>query len=85
MGYRIEFSRQAQKDAKLLESAGLDDKTKALLRALRNDPFTLPYEKLKGGLRGAYSRRINRQHRLVYTVSVENRLIVVLQMWRHYE
>ncbi|HIY83622.1 MAG TPA: Txe/YoeB family addiction module toxin [Candidatus Rubneribacter avistercoris] len=92
----IVFTKRAAKDAKLLKSAGLDGKAKALLDAIRQDPFNTPpaYEALVGSLQGMYSRRINIQHRLVYEVipgpvvkdSTEYAgTVKVLRMWTHYD
>lgn len=85
--WRLVFTRQAQKDAKKLASSNLRPKAEALLKLLREDPFTNPppFEKLVGDLAGAYSRRINIQHRLVYQVLEEKRTVKVLRMWSHYE
>ena len=82
--YEVLFSKQAQKDKKLLSQAGLEKKTKQLLDILSNNPFQTPppYEKLMGDLKGKYSRRINITHRLVY--KVEDNQVVVLRMWTHY-
>ena len=84
---RLVFTRQAQKDAKKLASSNLRPKAETLLKLLREDPFTNPppFEKLVGDLAGAYSRRINIQHRLVYQVLQEERTVKVLRMWSHYE
>lgn len=85
--WRLVFSRQAQKDAKKLAGSGLKPKAQALLNVVRDDPFTTPprFEKLVGDLAGCYSRRINIQHRLVYEVFTEDRVVHVLRMWTHYE
>ncbi len=85
--WRIVYTRQAQKDAKKIAAAGLRPKAERLLEILSKDPFqTLPpYEKLIGDLSGAYSRRINIQHRLVYQVLEEIGTVKVLRMWTHYE
>lgn len=87
MSWRVVFTRQAQKDARNLASAGLKDKTQTLLAVLAQDPFQTPppYEKLVGDIAGACSRRINIQHRLVYQVLQEQRRVKVLRMWSHYE
>ncbi|HLF98015.1 MAG TPA: Txe/YoeB family addiction module toxin [Methylococcaceae bacterium] len=87
MSWRIVFTRHAQKDALKLASVGLKDKAQSLLTILRGNPFQNPppYEKLVGDLAGAYSRRINIQHRLVYQVLEEQRVVKVLRMWTHYE
>jgi Txe/YoeB family toxin of toxin-antitoxin system len=85
--YLVVFTKQAQKDAKKLASAGLKPKAQFLLDMLAGDPFQNPppYEKLIGDLAGAYSRRINIQHRLVYQVLKAERVVKVLRLWTHYE
>ena len=85
--YRLLFTTAAQKDAKKLNSVGLRTKAEALLRILDIDPLQNPppFEKLVGYLSGAYSRRINIQHRLVYQIVHEERIVKVLRMWTHYE
>ncbi len=85
--WRVVYTRQAQKDAKRIAAAGLRPKAESLLEILAANPFqTLPpYEKLVGDLSGAYSRRINIQHRLVYQVLRETRIVKVIRMWTHYE
>ena len=87
MKFRVVFTKQAQKDAKKLSSAGLKSKAQLLLGILADDPFQNPppYEKLIGDLAGAYSRRINIQHRLVYQVLKNERVVKVLRLWTHYE
>ena len=87
MKWRLVFTKQAQKDAKKLASSGLKPKAQELLKILEVDPFqTSPrYEKLVGDLSGAYSRRINIQHRLVYQVLEDRRIVKVIRMWTHYE
>ncbi|WP_304307774.1 Txe/YoeB family addiction module toxin [Pseudacidovorax intermedius] len=87
MNWQLLFSRHAQKDAKKLLAAGLKPKAQELLALLSEDPFRNPppYEKLVGDLAGAYSRRINIQHRLVYEVFSQERAVRVLRMWAHYE
>lgn len=87
MTWRVVFTKQAQKDARNLASAGLKEKAQALLGILAENPFQTPptYEKLVGDLAGAYSRRINIQHRLVYQVLQAERTVKVLRMWTHYE
>lgn len=87
MSWRLRFTKQAQKDASKLAAAGLRPQAEALLEVLRDDPFGRPppFEKLVGDIRGAYSRRINLQHRLVYDVDTEARLVKVLRMRTHYE
>ncbi|MEQ9306184.1 MAG: Txe/YoeB family addiction module toxin [Marinoscillum sp.] len=85
--YRLAFTKQAQKDAKKAASSGLKPKIMELLRILEEDPLKdyPPYEKLVGDLQGAYSRRINIQHRLVYQILEEKKVVKVLRMWTHYE
>ena len=87
MTWRIVYTKRAQKDAKKLAAAGLKLKTQALLELLAEDPFLHPppFEKLIGDLKGAYSRRINIQHRLVYQVLEEEKVVKVLRLWSHYE
>ncbi|MEI6493263.1 MAG: Txe/YoeB family addiction module toxin [Verrucomicrobiota bacterium] len=87
MNFRVVFTKQAQEDAKKLASAGLKSKAQHLLDILADDPFQNPppYEKLIGDLAGAYSRRINIQHRLVYQVLKSGRVVKVLRLWTHYE
>ena len=83
----VVYARHALKDAEKISSAGLKAKAQVLLEVLANDPFQNPpaYEKLVGDLDGAYSRRINIQHRLVYEVFKKERTVRVLRMWSHYE
>ena len=85
--YTIVFTRAAAKDAPKLKAAHLDSTAKALLNVLRENPFQTPpsYEKLVGDLRGLYSRRINRQHRLVYEVLEDQKTVKIVSMWTHYE
>ena len=85
--WNVAYSKFALKDAKKLSAAGLRDKAQALLDILEKDPFQNPppYEKLVGDLRGAYSRRINIQHRLVYEVIESENTVKILRMWTHYE
>ena len=87
MSWRLVFTTQAQKDAKKIQAAGLRSRTEKLLEILHNNPFQTPprFERLLGDLRGAYSRRINIQHRLVYQILEEDRVVKVLRMWTHYE
>lgn len=87
MKWNLVFTRQAQKDAKNLASSGLKQKTETLLQVLESDPFQNPpsYEKLVGDLAGAYSRRINIKHRLVYQVLKKEKIVKVISMWTHYE
>jgi Txe/YoeB family toxin of toxin-antitoxin system len=85
--WQVVFSKHALKDAKKLSAAGLKDKAQELLDVLAHDPFQNPppYEKLVGDLEGAYSRRLNIQHRMVYEVFKKERIVRVLRMWTHYE
>jgi Txe/YoeB family toxin of toxin-antitoxin system len=85
--WKVVFAKHALKDAKKLAAAGLKIKAQGLLEVLAVDPFQNPppYEKLVGDLEGAYSRRINIQHRLVYEVFKKERTVRVLRMWTHYE
>lgn len=87
MNWQLVFTNQAQKDAKKLLRAGLKPKAEILLEILQKDPFQRPpaYEKLVGDLEGAYSRRINIQHRLVYQVFKKEKIIKIIRMWTHYE
>ncbi len=87
MSWRLVYTKAAQRDAKLLAQAGLKPKAERLLALLAQDPFASPprFEKLVGDLSGAYSRRINIQHRLVYQVLEEEKVVKVLRMWSHYE
>ena len=86
MSWQVVFAKHALKDAKKLAASGLKPKALELLAILARDPFQSPppYEKLVGDLAGAYSRRINIQHRLVYEVFTEARTVRVLRMWTHY-
>jgi toxin YoeB len=85
--WRVIYAKHALKDAKRLSAAGLKEKAQELLEVLAQDPFqnSPPFEKLVGDLEGAYSRRINIQHRLVYEVFKKERTVRVLRMWSHYE
>jgi len=85
--WEFHFTKQAQKDAKKVASAGLKAKAQELLEIFRKDPFSTPppFEKLIGDLSGAYSRRINIQHRLVYQVLEKEKAVKVLRLWTHYE
>jgi Txe/YoeB family toxin of toxin-antitoxin system len=85
--WQIVFTKQAQKDARRLASAGLRSKAEQLLSVLAEDPLRKPppFEKLLGDLRGAYSRRINIQHRLVYQIIEDERTVKGLRMWSHYD
>lgn len=87
MSWRVVFTKQAQKDARNLATSGLKEKAQLLLSVLVENPFQTPppYEKLVGDLAGAYSRRINIHHRLVYQVLQVERTVKVLRMWTHYD
>ena len=87
MNWRVVYTRHAQKDAKKIAKSNLKTKTKELISLLEQDPFQKPpqFEKLIGDQEGTYSRRINIQHRLVYQVLTEERIVKVLRMWTHYE
>ncbi len=85
--WKVVFTKQAQKDAKKLSQSGLRSQAEKLLKILEHNPFKNPppHEKLVGDLSGAYSRRINIQHRLVYQVLDEMKTVKVIRMWTHYE
>ena len=87
MSWKIVYTKQAQKDAKKLAASGMKLKAQRLLGIIAENPYQTPppYEKLVGDLAGAYSRRINIQHRLVYQMLEDIRTIKVLRMWTHYE
>ena len=87
MTWKLVYTKQAQKDAKKLASSGLKPKAQELLALIAEDPYHKPppFEKLIGDLAGAYSRRINIQHRLVYQVLEDEQVVKVLRLWSHYE
>ena len=87
MKWKLVYTKQAQKDAKKLAESGLKEKARALLEVVEANPYQNPppYEKLVGDLAGAYSRRINIQHRVVYQVLENERIVKVLRLWTHYE
>lgn len=87
MTWKVVYTKQAQKDAKKLASSGLKPKAQELLALIAEDPYRKPppFEKLIGDLSGAYSRRINIQHRLVYQVLENEQVVKVLRLWSHYE
>jgi Txe/YoeB family toxin of toxin-antitoxin system len=87
VSWTVVFAKHAQKDAQKLAASGLKEKAQALLAVIRANPFQNPppFEKLVGDLSGAYSRRINIQHRLVYEVLEDEHTVKVLRMWSHYE
>ena len=86
MSWKLVYTKQAQKDAKKLASSGLKNQAKKLLDIIQKDPFQNPppYEKLVGDLSGAYSRRINIQHRLVYQIYEKEHTIKIIRLWTHY-
>jgi len=85
--WKLVYTKQAQKDAKKLAASGLKEKAQHLLDLIKKNSYQNPppYEKLVGDLSGAYSRRINIQHRLVYQVYEEEKIIKVIRLWTHYE
>jgi Txe/YoeB family toxin of toxin-antitoxin system len=85
--WKLVYTKQAQKDAKKLASSGLKPKAQEQLALIAEDPYRKPppFEKLIGDLAGAYSRRINIQHRLVYQVLEDEQVVKVLRLWSHYE
>ncbi len=87
VGWRLVFTKQAQKDAKKIAHSGLKPQAERLLEIIKENPFKIPppYEKLIGDLSGAYSRRINIQHRLVYEVLDNIQIIKIIRMWTYYE
>lgn len=87
MSWELRYTKQAQKDARKLSASGLKTKAQKILDIVKENPYQNPppYEKLVGDLNGAYSRRINIQHRLVYQVLENERIIKVLRLWTHYE
>jgi toxin YoeB len=87
MMYRLFYTKQAVKDSRKIVRAGLKQKVQKLLKVIQSHPFQnpLPYEKLVGDLKGAYSRRITIQHRLIYQIYEKERIIKIIRMWTHYE
>lgn len=87
MSWRLVFTKQAQKDAKKIAASGLKNKAEGLIKILIENPWQTPppFEKLVGDLAGASSRRINVQHRLVYQVMDDEKVVKVIRMWTHYE
>lgn len=83
--YKLLFTKQAQKDAEKVGRNNLKENAQKILTILEFDPFTLPYEALVGKFKGVYSRRINIQHRMVYTVNKKEKVVTILRMWTHYE
>ena len=87
MSWELRYTKQAQKDAKKLSASGLKTKAQAILAIIKENPYQNPppYEKLVGDLNGAYSRRINIQHRVVYQVFENEGIVKILRLWTHYE
>ncbi len=87
MSWVLVYTKQAQKDAKKLAASGLKQKTQFLLELIKKNPFQNPppYEKLVGDLSGAYSRRINIQHRIVYQIYKNEKVVKIIRLWTHYE
>ena len=85
--WQVVFTKQAQKDAKKMSAAGLRPKAEQLIEILRENPYQTPppFEKLLGDLSGAFSRRINIKHRMVYQVLDDEQIVKVIRMWTHYE
>ncbi|GAU77820.1 Txe/YoeB family addiction module toxin [Fusibacter sp. 3D3] len=85
--YKVVFTKKAQKDIEKLKSVGLTKRAKNLVELIKGNPYAVPpsYEKLVGDLNGAYSRRINIQHRLIYSVDESEKIIKIIRMWTHYE
>ena len=84
MAWTIKFSRRALKDAKKLRAANLADNVNQIVEVLKQNPYQPPCKKLSGNLRGYYSRRINIQHRLVYSIDEQNKIVKVVSVWSHY-
>ena len=87
MSWMLVYTKQAQKDAKKLSASGLKKKALVLLELVKENPYQNPppYERLVGDLSGAYSRRINIQHRLVYQVNEDEKVVKIIRLWTHYE
>jgi len=87
VSWRIVFTKQAQKDAKKVSASDLKPKAEKIINILRQNPFQTPppYEKLVGDLAGAYSRRLNIQHRIIYQVIADEKTVKIIRMWTHYE
>ena len=87
MSWKVVFTKQARKDVKKLSASGLKSKAEAVINILRENPYQAPpsFEKLVGDLAGAYSRRINIQHRIVYQILDDEKTVKVIRMWTHYE
>ena len=87
MSWRLVYTRQAEKDAKKIAASGLRSKAEEIIQILRQNPFQTPppFEKLVGDLAGAYSRRINIHHRLIYQTLTEEKVVKIIRMWTHYK
>jgi toxin YoeB len=87
VSWRVVFTRQARKDARKLSASGLKSKAEAIVEILRENPYQVPpsFEKLVGDLTGAYSRRINIHHRIIYQILEDEKIVKVIRMWTHYE
>jgi len=87
VNWKLVFTKQAQKDALKLKQSGLKDRALVILEILQENPFQSPppFEKLVGNLSGAYSRRINIRHRIVYQIIADDKIVKIIQMWTHYE
>ena len=87
MSWRLVYTRQAEKDAKKIAASGLRSKAEEIIQILRENPFQTqpPFEKLVGDLAGAYSRRINIHHRLIYQILTEEKVVKIIRMWTHYK
>lgn len=85
--WKVVFTKNAERNKALLKRAGLEERTKKILNVIRLNPFQTPpsYEKLCGDLKNYYSRRINHQHRIVYQVDKDNKIVIIHAMWTHYE
>ena len=85
--YEVRYCKQAKKDIVLLQAANLSKNTKSIIEIISKNPYESPppFEKLKGELNGAFSRRINRQHRIIYKVDKEHKAVIIIRMWTHYE
>jgi Txe/YoeB family toxin of toxin-antitoxin system len=85
VNYTVKLSKQALKDAEKLKQAGLFEKADKIVQAMKENPYNPPYEKLIGNYSNFYSRRINKQHRLIYRIFEERKIIHIARMWTHYE
>jgi len=85
VSWKIVLTKQAAKDAKKIKASNLKTKTEELIKTLQDNPYSPPLEKLSGDLKGLYSRRINIQHRLVYEILVEPKIVKIVSFWSHYE